>query len=911
MRRTVFALILVSLVNGCLLPDSPVLPVASRTGGGVPLISDGRHGDGNPHFFFLAPIVAHPGTTGVFDPTLNPIVQVCVWSTVCEEVVARFSRSTGNGGETIQVSETEYRVNWKTSECLSGPCALDPSKRYRLSVEVSGVQLGFADLDVVANGSQLKNVETGEFIGLVEGKTLPVRFRIEEGAIDVVPSQGGAATITPSVGGTVATEDGNVVIEIPPGALSGTSPVEITVTPAPAGAPEDESMIPGSVVEFGPDGITFEKPVTIRLAYDPARIPSGVPERHLRLHTYDESAGRWMPVDGTTVDELRNTVRADVRHFSEYGAGELPPPEQIRWWGTYPAPEWGNSLPEIAGGQIFVIQVENIGPQGSLPTPAGDGRPGWPWLAALPVWGGAFEDLTCIPDPIYESANPTVVTVDSVAVIDIYSAWELCNTSQPVIRFTPRAFGSTYLRATVNGYVDSVKIVVTGIQALDISYPFFAGVNPSYSLAPGESVEPTVHVQAYSSVLTPLPNKVVQWTTDIPSIVQIAPTGNQSATITGVAPGCAWIKTTVDDTVSNRFSTIVRPKPVDLVVAGLNISSLYTTTSSGCGAEHVEGSIESRFNNESITHFVRWSPDGSKIAWIGAPNGAGPARVHIAAWNGVGGAPLPTFGSATHFSWSPDGSQVVYAAQNLTYGTIEIRIINSDGTGDRVLIPPTNVPSPSEQVLADAPEWSPDGSRIAFHRGLRWFQSPSPATTRRDTRSVYTIRPDGTDEQLIIPNAGGFSPGFPLWSPNGDKLLYLEYVNGTSQRFSVANADGSNPQVLYAIPTGITPGFDQFDRWGLFDWAPSGAHVRLGSYVMNPDGSGVVNLLMSTNANVVALRFSWSSDGQQLAYASNGAMYRINANGTGRVLLTRPDFFDHGFQAVWHVFWRPTSPSVP
>ena len=44
------------------------------------LLSDGAHGDdGNPHFFFLPPIVPtpEPGPQGEFNPDLNPTVQIC------------------------------------------------------------------------------------------------------------------------------------------------------------------------------------------------------------------------------------------------------------------------------------------------------------------------------------------------------------------------------------------------------------------------------------------------------------------------------------------------------------------------------------------------------------------------------------------------------------------------------------------------------------------------------------------------------------------------------------------------------------------------------------------------------------------------------------------------------------------
>ena len=890
MRRLLIPSFLSLWVVACLDSDPPVSPIRNNAAGATPQISDGRHGNGNPHFFFLPPIVANPSASGAFDPTLNPVVEVCEWTTLCNQVIARFSRTSSSGGETIQVIDGEYRVNWKTTVCLSGPCTLDPSKTYRLSVAVSGVTLGFADLDVVANGSQLKNVETGEFIGLVEGKTLPVKFRIEEGAIDVVSSAGGSATITPSAGGTVATEDGKIVVEIPPGALSGTAPVEITVRPT-ASYPGNESVMPGSVVEFGPEGITFEKPVTIKLAYNPAQIPSGIPEQHLRLHTYDENAERWIPVDGTTsIDPESNTVSGDVRHFSLYGAGELPPP-QFEWWSNYPARnnQVPPAAPEIMNGvPTYVLQLET----GPIPPEGLD--PGF--VAVTALWDGGLHELNCVPPVLYESADPAIVSVDSV-VLQGSDKFRECHqtTVQPVVLTTAHAVGTTFLRATVNGYSDSVKVIVTALQAKTLLYPFTGWQPKGYALNVGESILATVEVWNYFDA--PWPTKPVAWTSDLPAIAQMVPTGPQAVSVTGLTPGCTWITTTVDDTLSDRFSLIVRPKPVDFAISGFGaVGGVATMTATGCGAEVIEGP------GSDNTDLLRWSPDGSKIAWIGSNNGT--KRIKVASWDGQGTVILPTFADVAHFSWSPDGSQIAYsavdAAANVIH-SIHLRVINADGSGDHLLAPML-----ASGEVADAPEWSPDGSRIAFHRGLKQTTARKPFT-RIESRAVYTIRPDGTNEHVVVANVGGVSVGFPTWSPDGSRLLFMECLSSGSRRLAVANADGSGRLVLYNAPVdewgcGSYAGF--FDGPDLYDWSPNGQRVRFGTVIMNPNGSGALDLLGST---ILPIRFSWSPNSTQLAYSPDGLRtFRVNADGTDILELTGAGATGL-FWAVNVVRWRPSS----
>jgi alpha-tubulin suppressor-like RCC1 family protein len=144
-------------------------------------ISDGARG-GNPHFFFLPPMVKRPAAfNGAFDATLAPEVVVCEWTgTACTGAdAARFTFGAGPVPVTVVVADEHYAVNWKTS-------GLDPAREYRIRVLVGDVELGHADIAVGATGSALRNVDTDEAIPLVDGRTLPIRFRIERGALPSV-----------------------------------------------------------------------------------------------------------------------------------------------------------------------------------------------------------------------------------------------------------------------------------------------------------------------------------------------------------------------------------------------------------------------------------------------------------------------------------------------------------------------------------------------------------------------------------------------------------------------------------------------------------------------------------------------------------------------------------------------------
>lgn len=284
-------------------------PKAVRGGA---LFSDGAHA-GNPHFFLLPPLVPQPAYSGVFDGAESPVVTVCQLSPAgCAPVIAQFSMSSGTGAQVVRADPTSelYIVNWKTDTCESGPCTLPDGNVYRVRVTVAGALLGFADTQIVASQGQAKNVNSASYFALVDGRTLPIKFRIEQGAIAVVPPGGGSASIGPA-GGAIATSDGAASLVFPPGALTATTSISL----APA-ADFPPTQLASAVYDFGPDGAQFAAPVTLTLAY--SSVPAGVDETSLRLSTA-RTGDLWEDVPGAAVDTLAHVVSGGIVHFSKGG----------------------------------------------------------------------------------------------------------------------------------------------------------------------------------------------------------------------------------------------------------------------------------------------------------------------------------------------------------------------------------------------------------------------------------------------------------------------------------------------------------------------------------------------------------------------------------------------------------------
>jgi alpha-tubulin suppressor-like RCC1 family protein len=157
-------------------------------------ISDGADGGANPHFFFLPPLQPAPAFSGTFDPALSPTIRICALSgSDCSGPDISTFSLTSSPAIVVDTAGENYKVNWATNGL-----DLSTSVNYRIQVFVGDVLLGFADVDVVANNQELKNVPP-EFVGLVKDKHLQIKFRIEEGIVGQVTVTPATVTIEPEV----------------------------------------------------------------------------------------------------------------------------------------------------------------------------------------------------------------------------------------------------------------------------------------------------------------------------------------------------------------------------------------------------------------------------------------------------------------------------------------------------------------------------------------------------------------------------------------------------------------------------------------------------------------------------------------------------------------------------------------
>lgn len=121
-----------------------------------------------------------------------------------------------------------------------------------------------------------------------------------------------SASIGPE-GGTVATADGAMTVDIPAGALA--APTTITIQPITTHIPGPI----GSAVRLGPEGQTFAAPVTLTFHYDEAELGGNDPGS--LMVAFQTATGSWSHVPTAASDPVAHTISVHSVHFSDWTTG--------------------------------------------------------------------------------------------------------------------------------------------------------------------------------------------------------------------------------------------------------------------------------------------------------------------------------------------------------------------------------------------------------------------------------------------------------------------------------------------------------------------------------------------------------------------------------------------------------------
>lgn len=217
-----------------------------------------------------------------------------------------------------------------------------------------------------------------------------------------------------------------------------------------------------------------------------------------------------------------------------------------------------------------------------------------------------------------------------------------------------------------------------------------------------------------------------------------------------------------------------------------------------------------------------WSPDGTQIAYHMDLHRPDPAKhqqldVFLMKADGTRHQNLTEHPAIDVVEdWAPDGKHLLFTSNRS--GNIAVYVME---IASRKVWQLTNHRGDN---FAAAPDWSPDGKKIAYEYSIAG-----------QGRYIYVMNADGRNSRPLLrkPRRGFFGgtiiSGDPEWSPDGERIVYMEmeFIKGkgrVANAILIVNPDTRSVKVL-DIPA----------RWriGAVCWADGGRAVLFGAV---PDG---------------------------------------------------------------------------
>lgn len=323
MRRlsATLALLALAWVVACEGAREPAAPASGPTvkSQWLAVFQQGTPGDSSAPLAFLPPVGPEGRKALRFDPSLarHVVVQVCREDgRACQVLPLVESRPAGDAVEPgaqplpVDTSLDSYQADWRLPEASAEP------GRQRVRVLLAGTELAALDVQLIQrDGIERPPLGSADTILPVgPDRVLPIRFRIDGDAVDVV----GPA------GKTINAQRGAVILGIPAGAVEHDLGIAVRRPPATLA---DPGLVPGTVFRIAPDSIVLAAPAQLKVRYDLGGVPAGVAPPSLRLHRLADDW--WAEVFDSQVALQGNVATGTVERLGTYGVLTGRPVKQI------------------------------------------------------------------------------------------------------------------------------------------------------------------------------------------------------------------------------------------------------------------------------------------------------------------------------------------------------------------------------------------------------------------------------------------------------------------------------------------------------------------------------------------------------------------------------------------------------
>lgn len=249
------------------------------------------------------------------------------------------------------------------------------------------------------------------------------------------------------------------------------------------------------------------------------------------------------------------------------------------------------------------------------------------------------------------------------------------------------------------------------------------------------------------------------------------------------------------------------------------------------------------------TAMPRWSPDGKRIYFAGEAEDWGMGLKYVYAEGGkvnrIAGIGVLLAVYPSQITISPDGETLCFSSRTRANpGPYLLTVPTEGGPAAPLATCVTKDVSPPDFV----PEWSPDGTYIAFIR----YEEVKPGYKGFN---IFTVTRDGGEARRISNDEDQVQYGSLAWSPNDEVIAFF----GQDCTLRMIPAGGGRSRILVS---------------------------DLGSKL---PGCGI----------------SWSPDGKRLAYSARGDLWVVSSEGG------EPEKVETGLDASIHkIGWSPDSRSI-